>query len=155
MSDSPTINRAARVLARASPQLPADAALREELVAMRQLSPAEKRALSRAVFVYFRWWRWLETGASIQTRLAAALDLQARFDHDPGSVKSEALAARALPDWAREEIAFQPEDLRALQRDPALWIRGQREFAASVARVLGHCAPAPGPAAGTGFRYTG
>jgi 16S rRNA (cytosine967-C5)-methyltransferase len=155
MSDSAVINRAARVLARVSPQLPADDALREEMAAHRQLSPAEKRAFARAVFIYYRWLNWLDDGSSLQARLATALDLQARFDRDPTAIKTEALAARAVPEWAREEMAFEPDDLRALQRDPVLWIRGQREHAAAVARALGHCQPAPPPADGTGFRYQG
>jgi len=160
MSDSATVNRAARVLSRVSPQLPADAALREELAGLRQLSPAERRQIARAVWVYYRWLQWLDDGGSLQSRLAAALDLQKRFDRDPASVKSEALAARAIPDWARDEIAFDAEDLRMLQRDPILWIRVQREFAASVPRVLGDCESAenlvkfgiPLPGA---FRYRG
>jgi hypothetical protein len=129
MSDSAVINRAARVLARVSPQLPADDALREEMAAHRQLSPAEKRAFARAVFIYYRWLNWLDDGSSLQARLATALDLQARFDRDPTAIKTEALAARAVPEWAREEMTFEPDDLRALQRDPVLWIRGQREHA--------------------------
>jgi 16S rRNA (cytosine967-C5)-methyltransferase len=155
MSDSAVINRAARVLARVSPQLPADQALREEMQTLRQISPAEKRELARAVFVYFRWQRWLDDGASRQRQLAAALELQQRFDADPSSIKPEALAARALPDWASEEMPLTTEDLRALQRDPALWIRGQRAHAAAVVRALGHCTPAPAPADRTGFRYSG
>ena len=44
MSPQTTLNRAAAVLRRVSPVLPADAALRAELAAHRQYSPAERRA---------------------------------------------------------------------------------------------------------------
>ena len=160
MSDSATVNRAARILARVSPQLPADAALREELAAQRHLSPAERRQIARAVFVFYRWRRWLDQADSLQGQLGSALELQRRFDRDPASVKAEALAARAIPDWARDEIAFEADDLRALQRDPALWIRVQQEFVASVPRALGDCTPAaPEVSAGillpTAFHYRG
>jgi 16S rRNA (cytosine967-C5)-methyltransferase len=155
MSDSAAINRAARVLVRVSPQLPADAALREEMVKYRQISPAEQREVARTVFAYYRWFQWLDQEQSLQARLATAVELHRRFSRDPASIKAEALAARALPEWAREEMALAADDLRALQRDPVLWIRAQREHASGVARVLGHCTPAPAPANHTGFRYTG
>jgi 16S rRNA (cytosine967-C5)-methyltransferase len=155
MSDSALVNRAARVLSRVSPQLPADAALREVLAEQRQLSPLEKRDISRAVFSYYRWWRWLDLKESVQVQLAAALELQRRFHRDTASIKPEALAARALPDWAQDEMPLSTDDLRSLQQDPPLWLRAQRQHAASVARALGECTPAPAPANETGFRYRG
>ncbi|HEY0943941.1 MAG TPA: RsmB/NOP family class I SAM-dependent RNA methyltransferase [Opitutaceae bacterium] len=155
MSSEPVFNRAARILRSVSPDTPADEALRRELGAQRTLAPSEKRAVTRAVFAYYRWLRWLDSSASLQAQLAAAADLQRRFDADPASVKTEALAARAVPDWLRDELALTPDYLRSLQRDPALWIRVQTEFAGSVPRALGDCTAAPAPAAGTGFRYTG
>lgn len=155
MSSEPVFNRAARILRSVSPDTPADEALRRELGAQRTLSPAEKRAVTRAVFTYYRWLRWVDENASLQTQLATASDLQRRFDADSASIKAEALAARAVPDWLRDEFELTPDYLRSLQRDPALWIRVQAEFAASVPRALGDCVAAPAPAAGTGFRYTG
>ena len=155
MSDQAVHNRAARVLARVSPQLPADAALREELAGLRQLSPAEKRELARAVFAYFRWRQWVDERASLPVQVREALDVQARFKRDPNSVKVEAIQARAVPEWVRDELTFSPEEWRALQVEPPLWIRAQRAHAASIARVLGDCTPAPAPADQTGFRYRG
>ena len=143
MSDSATVNRATRIIARVSSVLPADAALREELSGNRELNPSDKRAISRAVYVYYRWFQWLDASASVQSRLTAALELQARFDADPSSIKSETLAARAVPEWIASEVdPVPPGWLRQLQGDPALWIRIQSEFAGSVPRALGNCTPA-------------
>ncbi|MBI2516667.1 MAG: RsmB/NOP family class I SAM-dependent RNA methyltransferase [Opitutae bacterium] len=159
------LNHAARILKTVQAGTPADQALRESLVRTRHYSaPAERRAISRAVFAYFRWWRWLEPKDSLQKQLEAARTLQARFDKNPASFKPEALAARAVPEWFSETI-FWPEVgavapngpralegkrpyptevalLRQLQREPALWIRAKQGLAAKVAASLGHCAPA-------------
>lgn len=142
MSESPTLNRAARIIAQISPDAPADYVLRGELGAARTLSPAEKRDITRAVFTYFRWLAWTAEADSVQSRLEQTQELQARFDKDPLSIKAEALAARAVPAWVRDEIDLQPDYLRQLQRDPVLWIRPQNEFAPAVARALGPVAPA-------------
>lgn len=163
MSDSLVINRAARVLARVSPELPADQALREEVRTSYDLSSAEKRDIARAVFVYFRWRSWLDSKATLQIQLASALDFQRRFDADPSSIKPEALAALAVPTWLRDEMELPAGYLRQLQRDPCLWIRPQIKFATSVARALGDCTPADLSASSfdipassfTAFRYTG
>jgi 16S rRNA (cytosine967-C5)-methyltransferase len=151
---APLLNQAARILKLVQAGLPADQALRESLTQSRHFTdPAGRRAVSRAVFVYFRWWRWLEPKDSLQKQLAAALDLQARFDRDPATIKAEALAARAVPDWLPEEMDVPVELLRQWQRDPALWIRVKSGSAASVATRLGHCtATSLSP---TAFIYTG
>ena len=142
MSDSVTLNRAASIIDQVTPEFPADAALREALSGNHELSAAEKRTAARAVFVYYRWWQWLDAGGTTQQRLAAALALQARYDADESSIKPEALASRAVPDWIASEIDPLPLAwLQQLQRDPALWIRVQREFAGSVPRALGNCTP--------------
>jgi 16S rRNA (cytosine967-C5)-methyltransferase len=163
MSDSVTLNRAASIIDQVTPELPADSALREALSGNHELSAAEKRAAARAVFVYYRWWQWLEAGGTTQQRLAAALALQARYDADESSIKPEALAARAVPAWVASEIdPVPPGWLQQLQRDPALWIRIQREFAASVPRALGNCTPADlsaylatAPSPATAYRFGG
>jgi len=131
--------RAARVLGLVRGAVPADAALRGYLAAHRRLGAAERRALSRAVFAYFRWLRWLEPGRSAPGRIAAALELQARFEADPSSVKAEALAARAVPGWLAGEMELGPGFLRQLQREPVLWIRAKAGARDAVARALGSC----------------
>lgn len=137
--------RAAHVISQVSPESPADFVLRREVGADRELDSVEKRALTGAVFAYYRWLQWLDATRALPQRVLAALDLQKRFDADPAAIKPETLAARALPAWALESLDFpSPEArlayLRQLQRPPSLWIRPQREFAASLARALRHVA---------------
>jgi len=141
MSDSAIFNRAARVIASIGPDHTADAALRDYLAVHRRSSPAEKRALSRAVFSYHRWFTWLDLGQSFQTQLATAVYLQDRFDRDPTLVKAQALAARAIPAWIKDEVAFTPEDLRTLQTPPVLWLRARAADAANVSEKLAAKAP--------------
>jgi 16S rRNA (cytosine967-C5)-methyltransferase len=155
MAESSIINNAARILKLVQAGTPADQALRESLTQSRHFTaPAERRGISRAVFTYFRWWRWLAPKDSLQKQLATALELQARFDRDPASIKPEALAARAVPDWLKAEMDAVPVDmLRQWQREPALWIRAKSGSGESVAKRLGGCIPTPrSPDA---FQYTG
>ncbi|HET7535546.1 MAG TPA: RsmB/NOP family class I SAM-dependent RNA methyltransferase, partial [Candidatus Didemnitutus sp.] len=144
MAESPVLNEAARILKVVQSGTPADQALREGLTRTRHHSaPAGRRAVSRAVFVYFRWLRWLDGKESLQKQLEAALSLQDRFDRLPVSFKPEALAARVVPDWLKDEMDAVPADwLRQLQRDPALWIRPKRGLETKVAAALGDCSPA-------------
>ena len=55
MPDQATLNHAAQVLAAISTDQRADTALRFYFEGHRYLQPPAKRAISHAVFVYFRW----------------------------------------------------------------------------------------------------
>jgi len=144
MSESSALNHAARIVAGASRAQPADAVLRDYLVdpIRTRMAPGEKRAVVRAVFTYFRWLQWLEPRDSLQKQFAQALALQGRFDDDPLSIKAEALAARAVPAWLRDEMELPADFLRQLQRDPAVWLRARPSTAEKLAAALGDCAPA-------------
>ncbi|MDB6115285.1 MAG: rsmB 1 [Lacunisphaera sp.] len=144
MTDSSILNQAARVLKLVQTGTPADQALRESLTQDRHFTaPAARRGVSRAVFAYFRWWRWLDEKASAQKQLAAAIELQGRFDKNPASFKPEALAAKAVPDWLKDEMDVIPAGwLQQLQREPALWIRAKVGTVATLAKKLGHCTAA-------------
>ncbi len=161
MADSPLLNNAARILKLVQAGTPADQALRDSLTQTRHFTaPAERRGISRAVFAYFRWWHWLDEKESLQKQLAAALDLQERFDRKPDSVKPAALAARAVPEWLKAEMPDLPVAwLQQLQREPALWIRIKQGLQSRVAPTLGKCEPAElgkhSVSAATAFRYTG
>jgi 16S rRNA (cytosine967-C5)-methyltransferase len=157
---SSILNQAAAVVRVALSGIPADTALREGLTQTRHRSaPAERRAISRAVFAYFRWWRWLAPKDSIQKQLAAATALQERFDRDPKSVKAEALAARAVPSWLKDQMEIVPADfLRQLQREPSLWIRPKQGLAGKVAAALVDARPPEGLALSAplaALRYVG
>ncbi len=163
MSVTAPIQRAAEIIDRVSPELPADAALRERFAGRDDIDPATKRAIVRLVFSYYRWLRWLDERESTTRRVSAAAELQTRFETKPDSIKAEALAERTVPAWIADEMSPVPVSwLRQLQRDPALWIRVQTEFARSVPRALGDCVAAdlsafPGAtgATPTAFRYAG
>ncbi len=154
MAESKIINNAARVLKLVSAGTPADQALRESLTQDRHFTaPAERRGISRAVFAYFRWRRWLDAKDSPQKQLVAALELQARFDKTPATFKPEALAARAVPDWLKNEMEVPKEWLVQLQREPAPWIRAKAGTGLALTKKLSHCFPAShSPDA---LRYTG
>jgi 16S rRNA (cytosine967-C5)-methyltransferase len=153
MSDSTALNHAARIVALASREQPADAVLRDYLVdpTRTRMPPAEKRAVVRAVFTYFRWLQWLEPRDSLQKQFSQALALQQRFDENPAAIKAEALAVRAVPAWLRDEMELPADFLRQLQRDPAVWLRARPGTAEKLATALGDCVPATL----TALRYTG
>ena len=155
MSESSIFNNAARILKLVQAGTPADQALRESLTQDRHFTaPGERRGISRAVFTYFRWWRWLPEKDSRQKQLAAALALQERFDKNPASFKAEALASRAVPDWLKDEMDEIPAAwLTQLQREPTLWIRAKAGTGVELARKLSHFTPAPQTA--DALRYSG
>jgi 16S rRNA (cytosine967-C5)-methyltransferase len=136
MIDSATLNHAAQVLAAISTDQRADTALRFYFEGHRFLQPPAKRAISHAVFVYFRWLSWLDPKASPQKRLEQASELHQRFTADVRSVKAEALAVRAVPAWLATEMELPHDYLRQLQRDPALWLRARPGTAAALAKSL-------------------
>lgn len=138
MAESATLNHAARILSDSSHER-ADTALRAYFESHRYIGPREKRAISQAVFGYFRWFNWLDTKASTQKRLDQAIALQARFNADPKSIKAEALAARAVPAWLASEMELPPDYLRQLQRDPALWLRARPGTGDALAKSLFAC----------------
>ncbi len=147
MASSSVLNHAARVLKLVQAGTPADQALRESLTQDRHFTaPAERRGVSRTVFTYFRWQRWLGAKDSLQKQLEAALVLQERFNQDPANFKLEALSARAVPDWLKAEMDSIPvEWLRQIQCEPVLWIRAKQGQATSLAVKLSHSRPASVP----------
>lgn len=156
MAESPSLNRAARIIADIGPNETADQTLRRHLAESTGLSSSERRAVSRAVFAYFRWFQWLGRGESIQLHLVQALDLQRRFDLNPDSIKDETLAARAVPGWLKDEVDLSPAYLRQLQREPSLWIRARPASITELASALGDCErPKAGLAQETALRYRG
>src|SRR5262245_42915852 len=106
MSDQGTLIHAAQVLTATSAGQRADTALRFYFEHHRHLQPPARRAISGAVFGYFRWLGWLESKGSLEKRIEHAATLQERFTADEKSVKAAALAARAVPTWVREEVDF-------------------------------------------------
>ena len=160
MFDSAIFNHAARVLEEVHDDFPADAALRRYLGLARRLGPREKRAVSRAVFMYFRWLQWLDRRESAQKQVERAVGFHERFTRDPKAIKPEALAVRAVPEWLRDEMELPAPYLQQLQREPALWLRARPGTGEKLARTLGNCEPPALPpglglAAPDALRYQG
>ncbi len=153
MPDQTTLNHAAQVLTAISADQRADTALRFYFEGHRYLQPPAKRAISHAVFIYFRWLSWLDSAASPQKRLDQAVALHERFVADPKSIKPEALAVRAVPEWLASEVTVSPDYLRQLQRDPALWLRARPGTSGKLASALKDCVPSQ--LAPDALHYTG
>lgn len=160
MAESSLLNNAARILRLVQTGTPADQALRESLTQTRHFTaPLARREISKAVFTYFRWWRWLDEKESLQKQLAAALALQERFNKSPAAIKPAALTALAVPDWLKAEMDDIPAAwLQQLQCEPALWIRIKQGLQSRVTPTLGQCEAADLSAYGVStptYRYTG
>jgi 16S rRNA (cytosine967-C5)-methyltransferase len=153
MADQTTLNHAAQVLATIGGDQRADTALRVYFERHRYLQPPARRAVSHAVFAYFRWLGWLDGKASPQKRIEQALEQQERFTADPKSVKPQALARFAVPPWLAAEVELPPESLAQLQRDPTLWLRARPGKAAELATSLFACEVTPH--APDALRFTG
>ncbi len=153
MPDQTTLNHAAQVLATIGSDQRADTALRVYFERHRYLQPPARRAVSQAVFAYFRWLGWLDSKASPQKRIEQAAAMHERFTADPKSVKPQALARFAVPEWLAPEVNLPPESLVQLQRDPNLWLRARPGQAAALAKSL--FAGEPTPHAADALRFTG
>jgi 16S rRNA (cytosine967-C5)-methyltransferase len=147
------IKLAGEVIRQTGREHPADAVLREVLKGAHDLSPAETRDISQAVFTYYRWYGWLRNDKGLERRLARALELAERFQKNPFSLPADALRAKAVPAWVAEEVKVSDEWLRSLQREPKLWLRARpgqgRALAkklrlAGVAGTAGRALAAPG-----------
>jgi 16S rRNA (cytosine967-C5)-methyltransferase len=176
-SEGRWLQLAAAIVARADREHPADAVLRDALRDEPGLTPADSRWVSRAVFAYHRWLGWLAEGASVTVRIGQALELAERWEQSARGFSEEELEVRSLPAWARGggSVGVGPEAagelggwrgvsgggsfwgdwLRALQSEPAVWIRARLGEGASLSRELGHCTAAGAGRLGDALRYTG
>jgi 16S rRNA (cytosine967-C5)-methyltransferase len=141
MPDQSVLNQAALVLAAVAEGQRADLALHDYLAGRRHGSWRERRGIAGAVFAYFRWFQWLEHQVAPQGQLAHALALRDRFAADENSVKTETLAARAVPRWLGQEMELPEAYLRQLQREPTLWVRARPGTRDKLAADLGDCEP--------------
>jgi len=116
---------------------PADRELRSTLRSIEFLKPDDARWISRAVFAYFRWHEWLDQGRQLEKRLDQAMGFTDTFLRHPAAVKDEALRAGAVPIWVQEVMEVPIEWLKALQREPRLWLRARPGTAVRLALTLG------------------
>jgi len=127
---------AENVIAKADQQHTADAVLRTELKQARGISREEGRAVSRAVFAYYRWLGWLDERLPMGERIARALGFDDTFRKNPASIK-EADLHRAIPSWVSGHVNISVEWLRALQTEPTLWLRARMGQGKQLAEKLG------------------
>lgn len=128
----------ARILSKIGPDLPADAALRQELKRRRSLTPEATAQISLSIFRHFRWLGWLNPESTPEVRLAQAHTLAEQFRNRPDSIPDEELLTRSVPAWTREALDFGIDWVRALQREPTLWIRVRADHEAALqARFAG------------------
>jgi len=138
-SRSSSLKTAARVVSSVDRDHPADVMLRREFKSRRDLTQQEKTEVTRAVFSFFRWHGWLEGHWKNADQIGKALELTQRFAHRPETFSDEELVARALPEWAKEDMEITPALARSLQAEPRLWLRAKRGQGAAVAKKLADC----------------
>jgi len=148
LADIHALNLAEQVIAKANHAHPADVVLRHELIVERRIAPELKRAVSRAVFAYYRWIGWLPESQALQARINKAIELDAQFQTKADSFSDEELISRAVPAWVSGEMEVTDPWVRALQCEPKLWLRARPGQALSLAKELGECwVPAKAPLA--------
>ena len=133
------LSPAAQIIAAASRERPADAVLRETLRRRSDLSAEDRRAISRAVFSYYRWLGWLDTKRPLLSQLKYALELANAFADRPNSFSDEKLVRRSIAPWVHEHCGVSPAWARAIQAEPRLWLRAKRGRGSVLARKLGEC----------------
>ncbi len=124
--ESPLLQTACKIISQADREHPADGLLRETFKRLRVFNADETRAISNAVFIYFRWRGFLDALDDTQAQVEQAFNLAGQFEQDPFSLSEEDLRAKTVPDWVAAEVDAPAEWLRTLQRPPNLWLRAKR-----------------------------
>jgi 16S rRNA (cytosine967-C5)-methyltransferase len=137
MTTTFTLGLAARIVAAANRDRPADAVLKQQLKAQRLLLPEDATAISRAVFAYYRWYGWLEGTLPLVRGIGQAQELAARFAKHPENFTDEELMARAVPAWLAAEMEISPSWVKVLQAEPKLWLRARGGQASVLSQKLG------------------
>jgi 16S rRNA (cytosine967-C5)-methyltransferase len=145
---------AARIVSTVREGEAADQALRDILRTERGLSPETLREVSRAVFAWCRWFRWIEMAAPVNEQVAAARGLARRFAREPQSFSDEDLR-RAVPEWVADVLEVSPAWLRTLQAEPSLWLRARRPVAEVLKSAWGRELRPPLVALPEAFVYSG
>ena len=116
---------AEKIITASSKERPADAVLREEFRAQRDIMPTDIAAISKTVFNYFRWRGWLDLDQPLSAQLRKSRELAKTFASDPASFSDESLVERVAPEWLRSELEITADWARAIQAEPKLWLRAQ------------------------------
>jgi len=133
----------AEVIRQSGAGKPADAVLREVLKHRSDLPPAQATAVAKTVFIYYRWYGWLQDSRAmrgqhgVQDGVRLALRLDEQFGRNPGSIPLAELRKKAIPAWVAECLEVSDQWLSCLQREPKLWLRAKRGQARNLAAKLG------------------
>jgi len=122
------------------------------------LEPELAAHAARALFAWYRWRGFITDDDDVLPDPAAlhrALQLAERFSHEPQAVADNELLARAVPSWWRQHWSVTPALVRALQTEPALWLRSRPGQAASLARAFSSARPGIVPGVPDAVRYDG
>lgn len=126
------------VISRTDRRHPADQMMRDVMKANRDLDARDAAAVARAVFRYFRWQGWLDDRDPLADQIGEAAQWAENFRREPQRFSNEDLASRAIPAWTHQELKVDPAWLRALQTEPALWLRARPGQGDALAAKLGH-----------------
>jgi 16S rRNA (cytosine967-C5)-methyltransferase len=130
---------ACAVIAKSSREHPADSVLRDELRKQRALSHEAAVLITRYVFSYYRWFGWLQKQQPLTEQLKRAVELANTFEKDPDSFSDSELLSFSVPAWVASELNINPAWARALQTEPALWLRARPGQGRALAQELGRC----------------
>jgi 16S rRNA (cytosine967-C5)-methyltransferase len=144
----------ADVIGKADRTHPADAMLRSEMRSRSGISREDGRAISEALFAYYRWYGWLDRKAALTQQISRAVELDQTFQENPSSVTDTELR-HAIPNWAASYVDVSPGWLRALQTRPVLWLRARPGQGRELAVKLGECRPAGDGVLADTLRYEG
>lgn len=150
-----SLKLAAQIISKSDREHPADSVLRTELKKQAGVSRSEGREISEAVFTYFRWFGWLDPKKPLAGNIFIAQQLDEKFVRDSQKFSDDELAARTIPAWVKEYVDVSSEWLRALQRDPKLWLRSKRGQAARLAEALRSSVVEEGTLLTDALRYRG
>jgi 16S rRNA (cytosine967-C5)-methyltransferase len=148
------IRVAADVIAQSDREHPADGVLRKELKVAKGISREEGRAVSRAVFAYYRWLGWLDHKEAIEKQIEEAVNRNRAFQNNSNNISAPELE-RAIPGWVKAQVKVSPEWLRALQLEPQLWLRARSGTGRALAERLGECWVAGDGLLADALRYEG
>ena len=150
-----TLGLAEHVVRAADREHPADGVLREVLKEERNITPAQRTAVSMAVFSFYRWRGWLPASKPTRMQVEQAAQLAERYAAQPNSFADDDLLARTLPKWVAGVMEVTPEWVRTLQLPPTLWLRARRGQGRGLAAKLGDCRQHGEGALGDTLEYRG
>lgn len=153
--DPDALDLAARVIAQADREHPADAVLRRELKACRGLPQGLAAEVSGAVFAFYRWRGWLDRREPLTRQIAGACQMRDLFRRSPQTFSDAELLARALPAWVAGQMEISAVWVRALQREPRVWLRARPGQGRALAERLGPCRPAGEGLLADALEYSG